>query len=168
MIVCKFCGAKQVANTLFCNECGHYLSPKEDKSTDLLNTSQMSRAGVADSTPAPPATPTSSATLQLNIAQQLVIEVTVDKEVVLGRLDLKSTSFPTIDLSTLGAPAKSVSRRHARIKKCGSDIILEDLGSANGTFINGKKVQPFTPTPLHHGDLVHLGQLAVEAKIQYR
>ncbi len=47
-------------------------------------------------------------------------------------------------------------------------MVLEDLDSANGTFINGKKILPFMPTPLHNGDLVHLGQLAIEAKIQYR
>ena len=47
------------------------------------------------------------------------------------------------------------SRRHARITPEGGELVLEDLGSANGTFINGVRVS--TPTRLRVGDRLQIG-----------
>jgi hypothetical protein len=49
-----------------------------------------------------------------------------------------------------------VSRNHLRIFPENELLILEDLGSTNGTFINGKRVT--NPTRLRNGDLVSLGE----------
>jgi len=38
-------------------------------------------------------------------------------------------------------PAEEVSRHHARIKPTADGVMVEDLGSANGTYINGKRIQ---------------------------
>jgi len=46
-----------------------------------------------------------------------------------------------------------VSRRHARIE-CGDQIVIEDLGSTNGTFVNGEKIKR---TTLKEGDRVLIG-----------
>ncbi|MBB5034684.1 FHA domain-containing protein [Prosthecobacter vanneervenii] len=49
-----------------------------------------------------------------------------------------------------------VSRRHAIIQPQGDlECWLVDLGSANGTFLNGRRISQ--PMPLHHGDLIRLG-----------
>ncbi len=47
-----------------------------------------------------------------------------------------------------------VSRRHARIAKDGGSYVLEDMGSANGTFIAGKRIDR---QPLRDGDVFQLG-----------
>ena len=47
-----------------------------------------------------------------------------------------------------------VSRRHARILGRSGRHLLSDLGSANGTFLNGQRVQQ--PVVLNHGDEVDL------------
>ncbi len=47
-----------------------------------------------------------------------------------------------------------VSRRHARVFPEGGSFILEDLGSANGTFVDGK---PITRHQLVDGELIQLG-----------
>lgn len=48
-----------------------------------------------------------------------------------------------------------VSRHHARIKRwIGQAFVLEDLGSTNGSFINGKRVQRHS---LANGDIIQLG-----------
>lgn len=50
-----------------------------------------------------------------------------------------------------------VSRKHARVVKQGAKFILEDLGSGNGTFLNGKKIEG--PTELQHEDRIKLGPI---------
>eukprot|EP00929_Paragymnodinium_shiwhaense_P107250 TRINITY_DN73329_c0_g1_i1.p1 TRINITY_DN73329_c0_g1~~TRINITY_DN73329_c0_g1_i1.p1 ORF type:complete len:1188 (+),score=254.46 TRINITY_DN73329_c0_g1_i1:104-3667(+) len=51
---------------------------------------------------------------------------------------------------------KGISRLHAEIsfQVGGADPLLRDLGSSNGTFLNGERVRPQEPQPLRHGDVV--------------
>ncbi|MBS1869801.1 MAG: FHA domain-containing protein [Actinobacteria bacterium] len=47
------------------------------------------------------------------------------------------------------------STRHARIERQGSVLVLEDLGSTNGTYLNEEPLDG--PQPLHHGDRIRIG-----------
>jgi hypothetical protein len=47
------------------------------------------------------------------------------------------------------------STRHARLVSQGEVIVLEDLGSTNGTYLNGEPLRG--PQPLHAGDKVRIG-----------
>lgn len=47
------------------------------------------------------------------------------------------------------------STRHARIARQGSVLVLEDLGSTNGTYLNEEPLEG--PQPLHHGDRIRIG-----------
>jgi len=47
------------------------------------------------------------------------------------------------------------STRHARIGQQGSVLVLEDLGSTNGTYLNDEPLDG--PRPLHHGDRIRIG-----------
>jgi DNA-binding winged helix-turn-helix (wHTH) protein len=49
----------------------------------------------------------------------------------------------------------SVSRRHARLTWSGDGVLVEDLGSKNGTFVRGKRIAE--PVALKDGDEVRLG-----------
>jgi hypothetical protein len=49
-----------------------------------------------------------------------------------------------------------VSRRHARVSWQSGDYYVEDLGSTNGTFLNGTRVA--SPQPLRPGDAIGIGQ----------
>ncbi len=51
------------------------------------------------------------------------------------------------------------SRRHTRITWQGGQFIIEDMGSTNGTFVNG--VQITTPQLLNPGDSIGIGQTAL-------
>ena len=55
-----------------------------------------------------------------------------------------------------------VSRHHARITPSGSGAVVEDLGSRNGTFVNGEAVPG--PTRLVPGDQLQLGVTLVELR----
>jgi phosphoserine phosphatase RsbU/P len=50
-----------------------------------------------------------------------------------------------------------ISRKHARLRKNGSSFVLEDLGSGNGTFVNGQRVT--AAITLQHEDRVKFGPL---------
>jgi pSer/pThr/pTyr-binding forkhead associated (FHA) protein len=49
-----------------------------------------------------------------------------------------------------------ISRRHARIDFDGGRYLLEDLGSTNGTYLNGRRLTE--PAPLKNGDVVEFGE----------
>jgi pSer/pThr/pTyr-binding forkhead associated (FHA) protein len=49
-----------------------------------------------------------------------------------------------------------VSRRHARFLLQGNSYVLEDLGSTNGTFINGQRLA--SPYPLRDGEVITFGE----------
>jgi hypothetical protein len=53
-----------------------------------------------------------------------------------------------------------VSTVHARVFRRGDDVFVEDLGSRNGTFVNGERVT--TATQVRRGDRVQFGQTVAE------
>ena len=76
------------------------------------------------------------------------------------------------DVTTLGRDIsndivlndRETSRHHLRLMRAGDTLTIEDLGSTNGTFVNGKRVSGVTP--LQNGDMIGLGEtvtLALES-----
>lgn len=49
-----------------------------------------------------------------------------------------------------------VSRNHALIRFHEGRFVIEDLGSTNGTFVNGRRIT--APAPLHNGDAIDMGE----------
>ena len=169
VIKCPFCQATHVANTLFCSECWNYLLQDEGRQTDPLDTNEMSRVEVKveDTEVLLPDRPDAQPqAVQLRIGtQKRELEVTLDKAIHLGRVDPASNVFPEVYISNEDDAAKSVSRRHARIMKQSSTVVVEDLASVNCTFLNGKRLDPYLPEPLHDGDTVYLGKVLIEVRI---
>jgi EmrB/QacA subfamily drug resistance transporter len=53
-----------------------------------------------------------------------------------------------------------VSRRHARVRVSGGSATLEDLGSANGTYLDGERL--LAPRPLRAGNQIQIGAATIE------
>lgn len=51
----------------------------------------------------------------------------------------------------------SVSRGHARLSRSGPGYAIEDLGSSNGTFVNGVRLQQGIPRAISGGETIKLG-----------
>jgi uncharacterized RDD family membrane protein YckC len=51
-----------------------------------------------------------------------------------------------------------ISGRHARLLDHAGEVQVEDLGSTNGTWLEGRRLAPHAPVPLPHGARVHLGR----------
>jgi pSer/pThr/pTyr-binding forkhead associated (FHA) protein len=92
--------------------------------------------------------------------------VLLNKVIQLGRLDPASNIFPDVDLTPDGVQAQGVSRRHASIFKQRAAVVVEDLGSINGTFVNGKRLDPYLPETLKDGDILQLGRLLIKVNIR--
>jgi len=73
-------------------------------------------------------------------------EEITSEEIIIGRDPAHSLSIDDV----------KVSRNHLKIYPENELLMLEDLGSTNGTFINGKRVTK--PTRLRNGDMVSLGE----------
>ncbi|HVO43145.1 MAG TPA: FHA domain-containing protein [Aggregatilineales bacterium] len=88
--------------------------------------------------------------------------VYISQQVVLGRRSQDESGQRRIDLTPYGAHSKGISRVHAMLRRAEKGLSIEDLGSRNGTRLNGEKLTPYQATPLKSGDRLELGQLAFE------
>ncbi len=72
-----------------------------------------------------------------------------------GRRSARRQIYPDISLDH----DDGVSHRHARLTRLpGGDFALEDLGSSNGTTVNGTEVKPGVAVTLQAGDRIALGR----------
>lgn len=78
----------------------------------------------------------------------------------LGRLDVNGPK-PDIDLSQFDAASKGVSRMHAALRLMADTLVLVDLGSTNGTYLNEEFLIPNMPQIVHDGDTIRLGSLVL-------
>jgi pSer/pThr/pTyr-binding forkhead associated (FHA) protein len=70
--------------------------------------------------------------------------------------------------SEVRLPEVSVSHRHASVRASGSDYVLVDEGSTNGTVIGGERLAPHTPRVLRAGDLVRVGRVWLEVRFDQK
>lgn len=80
-----------------------------------------------------------------------------DGTLVLGRFDPAINVTPDVDLSYNDRDERVISRRHARITGRNGRHEIEDLGSTNGTRVNGKKLGIGQKIRLKSGDRVTIG-----------
>jgi pSer/pThr/pTyr-binding forkhead associated (FHA) protein len=73
-------------------------------------------------------------------------------------LELKAekTTIGRVDDNAFQLSEPSVSSHHCEILLRGNDVVVKDLNSTNGTFINGEKI---TETVLKPGQILRLGQI---------
>src|SRR5436853_4192307 len=75
-------------------------------------------------------------------------DIPLEQELVIGR--------STPGQGSLGGDSE-ISRVHARVyRDTSGQLTVEDLGSTNGTFVNGNRIS--SPTPLRPGDELRVGQ----------
>jgi pSer/pThr/pTyr-binding forkhead associated (FHA) protein len=82
--------------------------------------------------------------------------------------ELKGRTYDLADELTIGRAAgcqiplddSFASQIHARLFRRNSEILVEDLGSTNGTFLNRKKVD--SPVPIRKGDRLQVGKTVLE------
>ncbi|HET7009619.1 MAG TPA: FHA domain-containing protein [Anaerolineales bacterium] len=86
----------------------------------------------------------------------------------LGRASEGQAVIPDIDLGGYNAFDSGVSRMHAEVLLEEDGVYVVDLESANGTLVNGKKLEPQHVAPVRHGDVIQLGRLRLQLISRYR
>ena len=85
-------------------------------------------------------------------------------EALIGRYDSVTGLSPEVDL-TREDQSRNISRRHARIViKEGKFYVAEEIGTMNGTYLNGQKMPNGVLTPIKDGDELTLCRLALQFK----
>jgi hypothetical protein len=167
MLICKHCHAEQLDGTLFCSECGASLEAFTRKSTTASLARQLERA-VSQTSPSladSPALVKPDKVITLVIAGSgRCIRVATTKEHIIGRKDSRTGATPGVDLSEDGGYDGGVSRQHAIISVQNAVCLVEDLESSNGTFINGRQLEPYKPTVIYHRDNLTLGKLLIRVE----
>lgn len=86
-------------------------------------------------------------------------------ETTIGRADPVTGILPDVDLTPVDTN-RSVSRRHAKIIRSGAEyLILEEVGTVNGTYVNDQRIPTGNPVTIHNGDLLKIGLIAMKAVI---
>ena len=167
MIVCPNCRHNNMTGSLFCSECGAHLVSSDSLVTQNIEPDQLD---IEEGVSSPPImgihrTPVSKidtwGTLHLLETGQM-LPLSDRNEFTLGRISEGQPIMPDIDLSPYYAYANGVSRLHAVIKRVDDQVILMDLGSSNGTYLNGKRMTPNVEQGLNHGDVVMFGKLKIQ------
>ena len=80
--------------------------------------------------------------------------------------DLREGILPadvaTVAQATLRLPDVGISRRHARIDFDGTQVVLTDLGSTNGSMVNGQRISAVTLNP---GDMIQIGTTTLTFRV---
>ncbi len=98
----------------------------------------------------------------LNSSRRL--DLPLSTPLLIGRQDAARGHYPEIDLNHDGGFDSGVSRRHARISLAEGATYIEDLDSANGSFINDQRLEPRTSYRLQPGDELRLGSLILRVE----
>ncbi len=89
------------------------------------------------------------------------IDIPLVEGYIMGRSDEALSYIPDIDLSPYDSRDKGVSRRHAALVSYEGVAHIIDLNSANGTYLNSKRLSPDHPYLLSSYNEIRLGTLNV-------
>ena len=161
MIRCQECGHEEIPGTMFCSMCGASLMELEGEQAVLDSAPE----------PEPPALMGQSDATEEAYSQIVFIVPTsgrrlrfgLESDIYVGRSAGGSLHKPEINLDVDGGSDLGVSRNHAMLKPDdqGEGMVILDLNSTNGTFLNQYKRPPELPYPVKNGDEIQFGNLLV-------
>jgi hypothetical protein len=88
-----------------------------------------------------------------------------DKSLLIGREPTADKQVPCLDLDFYD-PKGYLSRRHAVIMRNEKGYFISDMGSENGSWVNGVRLAPRQPQPLRNGDEIQLAQVKLRFELR--
>lgn len=149
---CPSCGRGNKGMARFCAACGTLLPA-------LAASAPSASPPQARPTPPPPQVVTlRPARLRLSTPRNGSWEFPLQTlPCRIGRRDPSQNHYPELDLADYDRG--HASRRHAVIERRGDDYVLTDVGSVNGTVLNGTPLRSHQARPLRDKDLVEIGEV---------
>ncbi len=163
--VCPHCEHKNPPGALICEACNRMLQGGKAGTTRHIDENTITGETLAGEPNVHlndrklDFPPQSTFAIQMREVDDPIVYQPADAGLLIGRRNEQSDFVPDIDLYPYAGYLLGVSRRHARIYQQNNRLMIEDLGSSNGTFINGERIAPNNPVPLYDGAEVSLGKL---------
>lgn len=169
MIVCSNCKYSNMTGALFCAECGTQLIGREELATQIITDNDIKMESKQSKEDKYQSFNVNEAWGSLHLVDTgQVLPLSIKNEFTLGRVSEGQPIMPDIDFSPYQAYASGVSRLHSVLKRTGDRVIYMDLGSANGSYINGARLAPNVEHPLQHGDVIALGKLRIQILFKHK
>jgi hypothetical protein len=175
---CGTCGHLNRAGVLICENCGSSLV---SATATIIGTKQLPKDGQT-ALELSPKLNTSEVHALLSAGadffdENMILRMEIDGattpilvypkvETSLGRRDPAGGTMPDVDLTSYAAYRMGVSRRHALLLLKEKRLQIVDLGSSNGTMVNGVKLVPHQPRALRDGDQLSLGKMSLRLIFQ--
>jgi pSer/pThr/pTyr-binding forkhead associated (FHA) protein len=168
MILCPNCHHEEISGALFCSECGANLIHIQNHGEE--ETVPQEPSEFFDDTAIPEyyadlGTPDDANISLYFMDKDQRLPLADREDYTLGRVNVGQPVIPDIDLTPYGAYEGGVSRLHATIS-VGPPITVTDLGSINGTQLNGEKINPNEPHLMSDGDILTLGRMRIKVLIR--
>lgn len=153
---CTHCGHENPAGANFCGNCGRPLAVKDDLTTGILRTDDTDFANGE--------TETSDGIAQgeLEPGTALLVAVRGPNHGARFLLDRELTTVGRHPESDIFLDDITVSRRHAEFRREAVDFYVYDVGSLNGTYVNGERAEQ---RQIVTGDEVQVGKFKLVAYV---
>ncbi|GAB4522565.1 MAG: FHA domain-containing protein [Anaerolineae bacterium] len=186
--VCPRCAHQNRPGILFCEDCGYQLVTElkptgegavrqpvpaavlsrlmaiEENDTETVDVHNI-QSGFRPNTPIFEKNMVLRLEFKLS-GEHLLVRLEGNKPLVMGRKDPDETFKPDVDLMPFGAYKSGISRRHAELALSGRRLFLRDLGSSNGTYMNGIRLAADEAHQLRDNDQIKLGTLVMVVGFQ--
>lgn len=182
VLVCENCGTSLIAGAASVPATRNLSDPKmvtgrlfPERLPDLLGGHKLPFLPAPAPEKTAPATPHKSGStlfdndmiLRLEvIGATIPILVYPKREIVIGRRDVATGTQPDVDLTSYAGYRMGVSRRHALIQLKDGHLEITDLGSSNGSKLNGVVMAANRPFPVRDGDEITLGNMKMRVIFQ--
>lgn len=159
IIRCIKCDLPIPPNSLTCPKCGTPIAPGTVKIDVSVTRNPAATRSINAATTNSLFAPHASLLLRfLPLGQTLSFPMR--KPLLLGRA-FDADVEKVLNLTDYEGEKHGVSRHHCQLERKGAKLILTDLGSTNGTFLNGQRLMPHKEHTVAHGDRVILGTMHV-------
>lgn len=182
--LCPTCAHLNRPGVLFCENCGTNLSTGQQSTggtrdlrepdEDGKNGGKTGLVGSLDAEKSKAIHSAGSATFDMSMTLRIEVEGGATpillkpqtEDMILGRRDPTTGAAPEVDLTPYAGYRMGVSRKHSSLRLENNELDLWDLGSSNGTFLNGTRLTPHRPYLVRDGDEIRLGQMVLRVFFQ--
>jgi hypothetical protein len=155
-VLCPACGHYSAPSASQCSFCGELLGTREILITRELT--HIPRILPVDRPGQDYFASDANVVLQFLPSGQ-VLSLSLERPIILGRTSESLEDVEHIDLSDLNAMRHGVSRQHCQFRRESLQLVVTDLHTTNGTYLNDRRLEAGRDAIVLHGDKLILGTL---------